>query len=231
MVGAIPSLPLTLRALEQDPSRLYTGRALAMPSWWKYFPQRFTGTHSSVHEKHRRGCHCRDEIPRKPHHLYPQPALSSEVTGSGLVLSTDVQDEVLIQASRAIWDYPQVANVQRLRIYHNFRFSLPVGDSLIANEVGSLFETVGALDELTIYESDLRPYLLLFLGPPERRARRPVAVPQVKVLVISHLVKLTEDKGMAIVELAKLQHERVIPFECVAVCRESMSEGVVWRRG
>ena len=34
-------------------------------------------------------------------------------------------------------------------------FSLPVEDSLIANEVGELFGTVGALDESTIYESDL----------------------------------------------------------------------------
>ena len=90
---------------------------------------------------------------------------------------------------------------------------------------------MGALDELTIYQSDLRPYLLFFLGPPERRARRPVTFPQVKELVISHPVKLTEDNGMAIVELAKLQHERGIPFEYVVVCRESMPEGMVWRRG
>ena len=136
------------------------------------------------------------------------------------MLSTDVQDGVLIQVSRVLWDHPQVANVKRLRICHNFRFSLPVEDSLIAKEVGELFGTVGALDELAIYQSDLRPYLLFFLGPPERRARRPVALPQV-----------TEDEGMAIVELAELQHERRIPFECVVVCRERMPEGMVWRRG
>ena len=154
-------------------------------------------------------------------------SLGSEVTSSmGLVLSPDVQDGILVQAARAIQDHPQVANVRRLRICHNFRLSVPVEDSLIANEVGTLFGTVGALDELTIYRSDLRPYLLFFLGPPERRARRPVAFPQIKEFVISHPVKFTEDKGMAIVELAKLQHERGIPFERVVVRRESMPEGM-----
>ena len=44
--------------------------------------------------------------------------------------------------------------------------------------------------------------------------------------MISHLVKFTEDKGMVIVELAKLQHERGIPFERVVVRRESMPEGM-----
>ena len=71
-----------------------------------------------------------------------------------------------------------------------------------------------------------------FLPRPSREACEETGrVPADQGISDSHPVKLTEDKGMAIVELAKLQHARGIPFEYVVVCRESMPEGMVWRRG
>jgi len=129
-------------------------------------------------------------------------------------------EDVFSQASRTIRDHPLLPNIKRLRIEYRFLMS-PSLLTRIANEVGRLFQSVGPLDELTIYGCDLRSYLTPFLNLPERNnMEQPVVFPPIKKLAISHpFMQYYEEECMAaIVELAKSQHARGVPFEHVTVC-------------
>jgi hypothetical protein len=154
--------------------------------------------------------------------------LGFNATGE-LPFFTDVCREIVTQATRTVRDHPQLTNINRLHIRHGFpSTSDPFELRQTAREVGQLFESLGPLDELTIYSCDLLPYLNSFL--PEDDIDEPVRFPPIKELTISHTMYPNDQECAAIVGLAKSQHTLGIPLERVVIRRESvfagMTEGV-----
>jgi len=122
---------------------------------------------------------------------------------------------VFSQASRTIRNHPLLANVRRLWIRGG---GLAAGDlELATSDVGLLLGSMGPLREVILDGCDLRPYLNAFLGTPHSpNPTQPASFPPVKKLVITDPVQSfhnDEVSAAAIVELARLQHSRGIPFE------------------
>ena len=138
----------------------------------------------------------------------------------------ETYNRALTQAIRTIRDHPQLANLKRLNICDEF-FSME--PSHVADQIGRLFKSVGPLDKFTVSDSDLRPYLHSFLNLPEHyieRIEEPVVFPQIKELVISDPMDLSDGQCAAIVGLAKSHHERGIPFESMIIRGEGMPAGM-----
>jgi hypothetical protein len=136
---------------------------------------------------------------------------------------TDTRNELLTRATKAVTGYPQLlAKVKHLRICYGFRSTSLAEISRVAKDAGQLFKSVGPLDQLTIFHSDLRPYLHSFLDLPEGEIKEPVVFPPIKELTISYPLCSNEECTTAIVGLAKSQHKLGIPFERVTIRRRSM---------
>jgi len=135
----------------------------------------------------------------------------------------DAALEVFSQASRTIREHPRLPDVKRLCI----RWT-PVIPNLIqlrsmANEIERLFKSVGPLDELTLDDCDLRPYLTPFLDLPGfEDMEQPITFPPIKEISILHPSTAGdgEEWVAAVAELAKSQHALGIPFERVTVRAE-----------
>ena len=141
-----------------------------------------------------------------------------------------MNNEILSQTIRTIETHPEVANIKRLHVCFFPQF-LDNADEIwrllgIASEVERLFRSVGPLDELTIYDCDLRPYLRSFLTL-EDDIRGSVTFPPTKELTISHPRNVSNEECVAIVELAKSQHGVGTPFERVVFRGERMFPGMV----
>ena len=122
--------------------------------------------------------------------------------------------EIFAQATRAIRNHPQLANIKRLRISHSFRPSGYFNDAQqTVKEVRRLFNFLGPLDEMTIYHCDLQLYFRLFLVPPTKK------------LILLHPIKLSGCTA-GLVSLAKMQHARGMPFERVVIRSEELPEGI-----
>jgi len=124
---------------------------------------------------------------------------------------------VFSQASRTIRNHPLLADVRRLWIRGG---GLVAGDlELATSDVGLLLGSMGPLEEVILVGCDLRPYLDTFLGTPHSpNPIQPASFPSVKKLVITDPVQSFHDDEVfaaAIVELARSQHSRGIPFECM----------------
>jgi hypothetical protein len=128
--------------------------------------------------------------------------------------------QVFSHALKAIRTHPHVRNIKRLRIWDiwNRRGTLaPRQLRYIAREAAELFEFVGPLEELVL-DIDLRPFLSPFFDPPELQASTKLGVfPSIKGLTITEQPEkpFDEECVAGIVELAKLQHMRGVPFERV----------------
>ena len=123
------------------------------------------------------------------------------------------------QATRTIRSHPQLANIKRLHIHNDSRpFGLTAD---VASEVKLLFNSLGPLDEMTIYQWDLGPYLRLVLEDDEEEE---VSFPPVKELMISRLTNLFD--CASVVKLAKSQHARGIPFERMVIRGVKVAEGI-----
>ena len=134
-------------------------------------------------------------------------------------------EEVLAQATGSVKNHPQLNHVKRLHVCHSLHSLVSPEVSYIAGEVGRLFKSVGPLDQLTIYDCDLRPYLHSFLIL-EDEVEEPVVFPPIKELTIAHPEHVSSEECLAIVELAKSQHASGTPFERVVIRRESMFTGM-----
>ena len=133
---------------------------------------------------------------------------------------------VFAEATRVIQDHPQLVDVKRLSICHDFLCNYDARIHHIADEVGPLFGSVDALGALTIYCCDLRPYLHSFTNIPVTYIR-PVVFPPTEELAIVHPFGLSDDQlKTAVVGLAKSQHELGVPFERVKIQRERIPEGM-----
>lgn len=142
------------------------------------------------------------------------------IDGSDVLSTEGWIHEILVQAIWTIKNHPHLANLKRLRICHSFRRSSD--ERGIGNAIGRLFHSLGPLDEMTIYRCDLRPYLRPFLQAGNWES---VVFPSIKELTISHPINLP-DCSTAIMELAKSQHARGIPFERVVIQSARMVEGM-----
>ena len=124
------------------------------------------------------------------------------------------------QATRTLRSHPQLANIKRLHICNNFLSPGVTAD--VVSQVRPLFNSLGPLDEMTIYQCHLGPYLYLVLGDDNKEQ---VVFPSVKELTISCLTNLFDCEAL-IVRLAQLQHARGIPFERVVIRGVKAAEGV-----
>ena len=122
------------------------------------------------------------------------------------------------QASTIIRAHPLLCHVKHLHI--RYQIDTPPAHQLVfmAEEVGRLFGSVGPLDGLTIYGCDLHMFLASFFGMGDL-LQQPIVFPSIKELTISYpTMEVNERECMkAIVELAKSQHEKGIPFEHVTI--------------
>ena len=127
----------------------------------------------------------------------------------------------LLEAARSIRAHPLLSRTKPLRITYRDAISDAEQVAGLAQEVGELFGSMGPLDELTIEGCDLNVYLAPFLCPGEESglSMQPIKFPIVKRLTISRpLVRSNGERCMeAIVELAKSQRAKGIPFERVTV--------------
>jgi hypothetical protein len=91
---------------------------------------------------------------------------------------------------------------------------------------------VGPLDLLSIYGGDPHIYLTPFLDLPQfNDMEHPIVYPPIKELVISHPLMLQDKEECitAIVEFAKSQHARGIPFDRVVFCMEKLPTAIAER--
>jgi hypothetical protein len=156
--------------------------------------------------------------------------LGFEVTDDARVdafLPGRIRGEVFTKAIRTILDHPQLASIKRVHICHSYLVYCSREAPHLTNEVGRLFKSLGALDELTIYYCDLRPYLKPFFGPPGEHIEEPGVFPSIKKLAISCPIHSHEEQHpTAIVRFAEAQHGRGIPFERVVIRGESKFAGI-----
>jgi hypothetical protein len=134
--------------------------------------------------------------------------------------SEEMCDMAFTQAMETVGNHPQLANLKRLCVRHNYRLLDTMEILNFTDEVGQLFGSMGPLDELTISHSDLRPY---FLPPFEE----PVTFPKIKELTISHPIYISPEKHKtAIVAFARRQHALGIPLERVIIRGGCMPAGL-----
>ena len=129
--------------------------------------------------------------------------------------------EVISQACRTIRDHPFIVGVRYFRIHGG---GVDTGDpKLTANDVGRLLGSMGSLERLTLYETDLLPFLAPFLDTPlYPNAIQPTSFPLIKELVIILPTQLLNDRKWtaAIVRLARSQQARGTPFESIRLEHE-----------
>ena len=133
--------------------------------------------------------------------------------------------EVFSQASRTIRDHPLLGNVKRVHINHQDIVFGSNEYTRTAEEARRMFKSMGPLEELAIYTSDL----YLYLGPPaddpeSYNTQRPVVLPPIKDITIWHpLQRYTDERRMeVIVGLAKWHHAQGMPFERMTVHMENI---------
>ena len=120
-----------------------------------------------------------------------------------------------IDASKSILDVPLLADVKRFHLYGLFGSGCTMD---VAARLGELFRSLGTLEELTICRCDMRLCFSPFLCRSEIPGRKkPDAYPLVRVLTISDPKIFNGDVAAGLVKLAKVQHERKVPFEHVTV--------------
>ena len=134
------------------------------------------------------------------------------------------------QASRAIRDHPQLSNVKIVHIAYQEFFEDNRRLKRVVKEFGRLFESLGPIDMLSICGCDPRSYLTPFF-PYLRRVERSIVYPTIKELRV--LRPMTVYGGEAclvvILELAKSQHARGVPFERVTISMKNPPAAIVER--
>ena len=125
--------------------------------------------------------------------------------------------EASSQGFRTIKNHPLLPNVKCLHIkcrdldFFGFETLLTIG------EIKELFDRMGPLDKLTLSGCELYPYLAGFWRFGALSV--PAVFPSIKDLTISHPTRVADEEECmnAIVEFAKSQHAKGIPFERVTV--------------
>jgi len=116
---------------------------------------------------------------------------------------------VFTRACRAIMDLPLPANVKHLHV-RNLHTIKTGSITQIAHDFVGILRSLGSLEELTIYNCDMRPW---FPHNPEI-----VGYPPIRVLTLSDPGRtLRGDVAERLVGLAKARHRLGLPFERVTV--------------
>jgi hypothetical protein len=157
--------------------------------------------------------------------------------GVGPILEWEYVD-ALQKASEAIQSHPQLASVKRLRIQD---LCTPLDPDQLrgaARVIGRLFKSMGPLEKLVLDASDLQPYLAPFVDLPEFYGlEKSYVYPRIRDLTILHREEpLDKDSGDAIVEFAKAQHAKGVPFRSVVFRSEEFAPDIaerlqLWVRG
>lgn len=140
------------------------------------------------------------------------------------MLPLRIHSNVYDQAIRTLQRHPQLKNIKRLRICHSFRAAACALVTHVASTTWELFRSLGPLDELTIYDCDVRPYVSPFLSHTKSHIQEPFAFPPTKQLTISDPERLTGSVRLAIVKLAEFQFILGRPFERVVFHGTPMRE-------
>ena len=141
------------------------------------------------------------------------------------LLSVKIHNEMFTQATRAIRNHLQLADIKRLYIHHSFESVRDAEASHITSEAGRLFKSLGSLDELTFHDCNLQPCFYHYFSPSTDSIEEPVVFPQIKQLTISSPVFPSYEGCItAITGLAKAQHTLGIPFERVIFYGEDVSD-------
>ena len=130
---------------------------------------------------------------------------------SGLSL-LDMHDHVFPHVIRAVQNYPQLTNIKRLHIYGSFR-----SRDTKTMEAGQFLWSMGPLDELTLSDCALWPFLHPFYHIGAGHTGEPIPFPPVKEFAIVHPVGLSDPERVAIMGFAMSQHALGIPFERVVL--------------
>jgi hypothetical protein len=132
--------------------------------------------------------------------------------------NNEVHHEVFTEATNTILDHPQLANVKRFSICHNYDCLDTTPTTHISNEAGRLFKSLGPLDELTIYRCDAQPYSRFFLSTLEGHTEEPAVFPPIKKLTILHPVCQSDEAFTAtVLGLARSRNALGVPFESLMV--------------
>ena len=134
-------------------------------------------------------------------------------------LEEKIGTDIFSQACRTVLDHPLLSNVRGLYIIGG---GLLAGNlDLAANDVGKLLGSMGPLEELVLDGCDMRPYLDTFFETPLfPEPTQPTSFPPIKKFAIIDPIQSLSDNeayAAAVVELAKSQHSRGIPFEVVTL--------------
>ena len=138
--------------------------------------------------------------------------------------------EVFCQASMTIRAHPLLSNLKHLHIAYAELFSNCDCLRRAADEFERLFKSLGPLDVLSIRGYDPRSYLAPFLDLEEfGGTEHPIVYPPIKELEILDplLIWSKQECLAAIVEFAKSQHERGVPFERVTIRITDLPEAMV----
>lgn len=145
--------------------------------------------------------------------------------GGNRTLVGKLRSDLFSRASRTILDHPLVESVRALWIRGGGL--LAADPKLAANDVGSLFGSMGPLDKLCLDACDLRPYLDPFLETPLfPDLIQPTSIPPVKELTIINPIQSlchNDAYAAAVVKLAKSQHTRGMPFDHVRLKHWSLT--------
>ncbi|KAF9783717.1 hypothetical protein BJ322DRAFT_1066780 [Thelephora terrestris] len=126
--------------------------------------------------------------------------------------------EVFAEAINTILDYPQLANIKRVSICHNYDSLDTTPTTHISNGAGRLFKSLGPLDELTICRCDVQPYSHFFLSTLEGHPEEPAVFPPIKKLTILHPVCESDEAFTAtVLGLARSRNALGVPFESLLV--------------
>ncbi|KAF9783718.1 hypothetical protein BJ322DRAFT_1066791 [Thelephora terrestris] len=137
--------------------------------------------------------------------------------------SNEAHREVFTEVTNTILDHPQLANVKRVSICHNYDCLDTTPTTHISNEAGRLFKSLGPLDELTIYRCDVQPYSRFFLSTLEDHPEEPTVFPPIKKLTILHPTFQSNEAFTAtVLGLARSRNALGVPFECLMVRAERL---------
>lgn len=154
----------------------------------------------------------------------------AEDWGNLAVAYMEIYSKVLFEACKAIRTHPLVSHVKHLQVKYRDVIWGDIQEGFMADEVEGLLNSVGSLEMLTLDGCDPWVFFTSFLdsGDPLRRKAESSRLPPIKELIISHpLIESGEERCMeAIVELAKSQYSRGLPYERVTVRAKTLPEGM-----
>lgn len=151
-------------------------------------------------------------------------ALFASGSGGTITHPEQMACKLLLDACRSIQDYPGPTDIKHLHIKCEVVIGDPCYVSKVVEELGRLASHLEPLDKLTLHGCVLHVCLLL---PPCHQGfsdpQKAIPFPQTQELTISNPLMSENDEGDpkwldGIVERAKLQHDRGIPFKRVVVC-------------